>query len=317
MMKTMRTMPALMLVAMLAWPCAAEPYVAPEVDPQAVVLRPLPIPGKTTRYRLWTMRDQTVTMAAGPNRRSMSNRMEVEGECTWVIGAVRPDGGFTATMTMDWMTARLTMPDASVQNNDSRRPRGDTEAVHTLLRAMSGVPLTFDVAADGTVASVRGTEAMKRKAGDVPVPEDLDFIESASDLAMISAAPATLASGRSWDTRFRWSHEAGWLHHDMRYTLGGVEEIEGIPVANVAGVARTRLEVDRSKIPRDGPPIDIRQRSGGVQTQIMFDLVRREAVGRNSSETRVIETNIRLPQATLSRTIDEVINSQVLRIEER
>src|SRR5690606_8158701 len=128
-------------------------------------------------------------------------------------------------------------------------------------------PITCEVAADGTIQSVRGTDAMKRKAGDVPIPDDLDFVESATDLATIAAAPPTLATGQSWDARFRWSHEAGWLNQDMHYTLTGVEEVEGIPIANVTGVARSRLEVDRSKLPRGGPSIDIRLKNASFQTQ--------------------------------------------------
>lgn len=294
------------------------PLAAQEgIDLQSVNLRPQPVAGRVTRYWVWTQRDQAITMTAAGNRRSLSNRMEVEGECTWAIVSVRPDGGFSATMTMDWMTARLTMPDGAVHNNDSRRGRGDTEPVHQLIRAMSGVPLTCDVAADGTIQSVRGMDAMKRKASDAAIPDELDFIESATDLAVLSAAPESLASGRAWDTRFRWSHELGHLQQDMRYTLSGVEDIEGIPVANVTGVAKVRLDLDRSKLPQGGPPIDIRLRSATFQTQVMFDLTRHEAVGRNTTDTRSIDTTIRLPQATISRVTDETIRSQVLRIEER
>ncbi len=316
-MMMMRTMPWLVMLAFAALPCAAEEYTAPQIDVQAVELRPAPVVGKTARYWVWTQRDQAVTLAAGGNRRTSSNRMEVEGECTWAIVAARPDGSSTATMTMDWMTARLTLDDGSVQSNDSRRPRGDSEGVHALIRAMTGVPVTCEVAADGTIQSVRGTDAMKRKAGDATIPDDIDFVESATDLACIAATPPTVPVGRAWDARFRWSHEVGWLNQDMRYTLTGIEEVEGVPIANVTGVARTRLELDRAKLPQDGPPIDVRLRNSSFQTQIMFDLVRKEAVGRNTTDARTIEAQIRFPQATLSRVIDETISSQVLRIEER
>lgn len=295
---------------------AQEAYTPPAIDLQAVQLRPQPAPGRTTRYWVWTQRDQTMTMSAAGNRRTLSNRMEVEGECVWRIVSVQGDGGFTATMTMDWMTVVLTMPDGSVQRNDSRRGRGETQSLHTLLQAMCGVAVTCDVAADGTIRSVRGTDAIRRKAGEVPAPDDLDYVESATDLATLAGAPASLAAGRGWATAFAWSHDLGTMRYDMRYTLAGVEEIEGIPVANVTGQARMKLDVDRSKIPKGGPAIDIRLQKSSFETQVMFDLVRHEAVGRHTTDSRTIATTIRLPNAAVSQTTDEVIRSQVLRIGE-
>lgn len=287
------------------------------VDPAAVDLRPQFEQGRTTRYAAWTQRDQVITMTVNQQTRTVSTRMLVEGEIDWTIQQVRPDGSATATMTMDWMTASVTLPDGSVQHNDSRRPRGDTEGVHQLIRAMSGSPVTVEVAADGSILSVRGTGPMRRKAPE-GFPQDLDFIESASDLATIPHAPApgSVAIGGSWDASFRWSHEMGHLLQNVRYTLAGLEEIEGVPLANVALSSRARLEVDRSKMPKDGPPVDVRLTEGGVTGQIMFDLSRGEAVGRNSVDRRVIDISVRLPQATIKRRIEETIQSQTLRIAE-
>ena len=55
---------------------------------------------------------------------------------------------------------------------------------------------------------------------------------------------------------------------------------------------------------------------GQIVTQVMFDLQRREAVGRNTMESRVIEIDVRGPQQSFKRTIDEQIHSQVLRVAE-
>jgi len=61
----------------------------------------------------------------------------------------------------------------------------------------------------------------------------------------------------------------------------------------------------------------LQMKKGVAKTQIMFDLSRGEAVGRNSVQTTVIEAKLTHNGQTVTRIMDETIQSQVLRIAEK
>jgi hypothetical protein len=289
---------------------------APDQAPDTADLRPRFVAGRTARYDVWTLRDQQSTIKAGADTRSFGSRLEVRGQITWRVERVRPDGSATCVMTMDYLTADLTPSDGPMQHNDTRQSKGDSDTLHTLLRAMAGVPVRCEVAADGSIDKVAGTDGVRRKLpADVDAPDDLDYVETAADLATICGAPAATGLGAAWNQDFIWNHEVGRLHQAMRYTLAGVEEIAGIPVATVNGTAKLKIEVDRSKLPADAQ-VDVRLTAGDLTTQVMFDLQRHEAVGRNSYETRQIEAKIRAGDQSLIRVLNETIQSQALRIAE-
>ena len=282
-------------------------------------LRPRFVEGRTTRYALWTVRRTNVNMSVGDRSQSGTTNMQVEGEVTWRVDRVDEDGSASCTMSLDWLKATFTGTNGDVQMSDSRQGSGDNEAMHGLLQAMSGAPLELEMAADGSVTAIKGVDAIKSAAGeDTRVPSDLDFMETASDLATLPFAPTELAMGDGYDAQFAWSHDLGTLHHDQRYTLKSIEQIAGIPIANVDARADLRLEPDLSKLPEGGAGVDVNLEQGEVVTQVMFDLQRHEAVGRNATQTTVIRVKIPVPAAnqTLVRTMEEVIQSQALRIAE-
>lgn len=288
-------------------------------DAAPVNLRPQFVTGRTTRYELWTLRKQEVIMSLGSRSQTASNLMEVGGEITWTVNTVHDDGGADCTMTLDWMTVKLIGNDGSQQANDSRQGSGDTEKVHQLIRAMCGAPLSITVANDGTITGVDGVDAIRSAAGDgVKVPEDTDFLETASDLVTVSQSPAELAIGGSFDAHFQWTHDMGTMRHDGAFTLADVENIANIPVATINGRFELDLEPDMSKLklPDDAPAVDINFNGGKVNSQIMFDLQRGEAVGRNSVQTSSITMTMGVRNETLTRTINEMVQSQAIRISE-
>lgn len=287
-------------------------------DQQTYDLRPNFEAGRTTRYQIWTLRQTTTTMRVGPEKRTSDTSMQFDGEVTWTVQKVKADGSATCTMTLDWLTVTLTLPDGTVQHNDSRKGSGDTEAFHRLLRAMAGVPLVFNVNADGSVEKVSGTSAIRRNVGDdTTVPEDLDFIETATDLAVLAFAPADAELNDRWNAQFTWTHQMGRIDHTHRYTLSSVEQVAGIPIATVTGTGKLKLKPDMPDLPPDAPDIDVRLVEGSYQAQIMFDLQRHEAVGRNTVESHHIQTSTRLPQLTFKQSTEETIHSQALRIAEQ
>jgi hypothetical protein len=153
------------------------------------------------------------------------------------------------------------------------------------------------------------------------VPEELDFIETATDLATLVAAPESAAVGKNWDTDLKWTWSdapfEGHLLHDMKFTLTGVEQIAGLPVAVVDGRSKLKLDLDRSNLPEGMPPTDVKLVKGDLQTQVMFDLTRSEAIGRNTVQNTTIDFTVRMPDATITRRLVETLQGQALRITEQ
>jgi hypothetical protein len=317
------------MLAAQAWATDAPPVkpASPAGKPaeQTIDLRPRFQPGQTSRYEIWTLRETGVTLAASGRSQSLATRLEIKGEVAWSVEKVNPDGGAVCVMTIDWMTADYTNPQGETTQNDSRRASGGTEAIHKVIRAMAGVPVRVEVGADGSILNASGAEAIERKIGKaLHPPDDLDFMESAADLATVIAAPAAAKIKDQWTADNTWNHDMGKMRVALDQTLGSVEEIAGIPVATVTGMAKLTLQPDVTKVlPREaleGPnaaKVDIRLVSGTLTTQVMFDLQRHEAVGRNSTQETQIEMRVRVADQTMTRTINETLQSQALRIEEK
>ena len=313
--------PVLILLAALALsgPVWADANSAATGGEQGIDLRPRFTEGRTARYSVWTLRSISNSASVGEHTRSFDQETTTEGEVSWTVKQVHPDGSASCVMLVHWMTWSGRLPDGSVVVNDSREPTGDNEEAHRLVVAMCDVPLTFEVSADGTVNDVSGIDAISNAVDqDQRVPDALDFMESATDLALVAAAPPATAAGDEWDAQFTWNHNFGPMHQRMKYSLDSVEQVEGIRVATVTGRASLELEVDPAKIPAAGPPLDIQLTEGDLRTQIMFDLSRHEAVGRNTVEERVVEMTGDLGGGrTFQTVIEERIHSQVLRIAEQ
>ena len=286
-----------------------------------VDLRPQFVKGRSSRFSVWSQRQQAQSISVGKRSHEFDTQFEIEGEVVWTVEHVRSDGSAKCTMTLDWITAKLVHPDGSVHRSDSRRSKGQPEAFHQLARAMTGVPLTIDVAPDGTVRSASGIDAIKQKAPkDTNVPDELDFMESANDLAMIAAAPVAATVDDHWDAKFTWNHRLGKLHQSMRYTLTSVEDIDGITVATVTGTGSLDLEPDVAHLVEPlgpGARAHAKLTDGSTETQIMFDLHRHEAIGRNTIETRTIKVDAKWLKRSMTRIMTERLHSQVLRISEK
>jgi len=317
-MRTMRaplTLATTLAIAAL-WP---KPLAA-QNDLHTADLRPHFVEGRTATYQIWSLREQNQSVRVGPHKKDFDTRFEIEGRVTWSVKRVRPDGSAICSMEIIWMTAQLTGPGGEVLRSDSRKSHGKPEAIHGLLRSVSGVAVNVEVAPNGTVLSASGIDAIRRKAPQaVDIPDELDFMESATDLAVIAGAPQALALNKNWKQHFTWNHQLGKIDQSMRYTLDALEDIEGIPVATVTGVADVKLKPDLDRLLKGmqkGSRANARLIKGFVQTQIMFDLQRHEAIGRNTLESRRIEVGFHYEDQAITRTIDETIHSQALRLEE-
>lgn len=295
--------------------------VAADPNSPAVDLRPHFTQGHTSRYSVWTQRQQTQSVTLGDRSQDFETSFEIEGEVTWTVKQVRPDGSAICLMNTDWLTATFVGPEGETQRCDSRKANGEPQQMHGLLRAIAGVPIQIEADADGSILNATGVDQVKRKAPkDIEVPDATDFMESANDLATLAHAPTAAMINDSWNARFIWNHQLGKMHQSMRYTLQSVEDIEGIPVATVTGVARLEMKPDDDRLrgqAGQGPKVSARMTDASFESQIMFDLQRHEAVGRNTTEYHRIEIDMQFPQQTVTRTIDEHLHSQTLRIDEQ
>jgi hypothetical protein len=286
---------------------------------EGVELRPSWAVGQSSTYEFWTLRERTIVVSFGGRQREAATTLASEGHTRWRVKAVDDDGSATAEMTLQWIAITATGPDGKAMTVDSRKPGGDIPAYKKLIDALVGVPLTVAVEPDGTIESIQGLQAMQRKWGADAFPlEEIDFIETATDTAVLPGVPPSVRPGGAWATRHAWSHELGTMHHALDWTLDEVESVEAIGLATVNVEGRLRLEVDPDNLPDGAPPTDFKLTKGTFEGQVLFDLQRHEAVGRNGVQHDVIVATTRLPdgRGTLTRTTTQRVQSQVLRVEE-
>ncbi len=272
--------------------------------------------GRTATYSFWSSREQSVTMSAAGETESATTMYTFEGELRWSVDRVRADGSADCTMTYDWVAMTIETPDGQTVANDSRRGSGDAAPIHELLKAIAGKPLTVRVEADGTVASISGTQAIRGALSDpAAAPDDDEFLSTARTLAVLPGAPDAAEEGASWRVESELPHEIGRMAYDTTMTLQGVGEMEGVPVATV--VVRESLELD-PELPELPPGVQATTRLTASESTgtVLFDLDRHETVGRNDRETTTIQVRVSAQGQTFSQTIDETRVSQLLRLTE-
>ncbi|MEM1107875.1 MAG: hypothetical protein AAGH99_04210 [Planctomycetota bacterium] len=298
---------------------------AANVIPATIDLGPRWEEGQTARYEFWNRMQQTAEARLGDRTQNSSNLIEVEGEITWTVDRVKPDGSALGTMTLDWMTYASTPNEGPSLAVDSRRSpqTEETKPMHELLSAMAGVELTIEVAADGHVTRVKGLEKMKAKTSQPDfIPSELDFEETATELASIAFAPppfsSEAAAGQKWNADYRWEHELGKVDQRWAYEVKSVEDIAGVPVAIVTGKGEFKLDPEEPEdAPPGSPPIDVRMLEGVAESEVLFDLARHEAVGRHSTSREKIEVAVTFPDGRrFVRTQTEEMTGQMLRLAE-
>jgi hypothetical protein len=296
---------------------ATQPASAQTVE-MTFNLQPKFVVGQQSRYSIWTRRATVTEVSIMGRQRKQQSSYIIDGEMTWSVLWVNGDGSATCQMTFDWLSLNMTLPDGSTKHNDTRDGTAEVPTVSAVLTAMVGKPVEVTMSVDGTATAVSGIDAMRSAAGEgVEIPEDLDFIETACDLATLPYAPAQATVSQSWETAFRWTHEMGHMNHAINYTLDGVRNVQGIDLATITGKGILTLDVDQTKLPpQDNVQVDVNLEDGSIQSQILLDMDRHEAVGRNV----VMKTRIRMTMDNgtnaISQVTDETIHSQALRISE-
>jgi len=312
----------------LALCCLTLSAVAQE-ETTATNLRPRWNQGQATHYEFWSQTLKTEAAESQGQTRSETTTYLTEGRIAWIVTEVGDEG---ATCTMQFETIKFTI----IGNNgqqvviDSQNRAGTFQVLEDMMAAMIATPLTVTVGADGSIESVQGVDAIAFAAGQEVVdadiiPKEIDFVETASDLATLIAAPAQATPGQTWNTQHTWNHDnvfpgaetlADW---DTTYTFDSVGEIEGVPIATITTQSDIDLNVDLSELPAGRLDIDVRINDASGQGEVLFDLSRNEAVARNATMSYTAEITLsapgqNLPPATVRVT--ERSSSQLLRVAE-
>lgn len=316
--------PLLLILAMFV----ALPALAQDAKPTN--LRPKWTVGQSAVYDFWgkTQKDETAQILG--QEQSETTSYISEGKVTWRVDAVNDDGTATCTMQLTKITFTIKVGENEPITMDSDNPAGDRPAFDNLMSAMTQTPLTVTVNADGTIDKVDGIDKLSAAAGDEAneadiVPEELDFKETASDLATLISAPAEATPGQTWNATNTWNHEdvfpsaetkAKW---DTTFTFDSVGIIAGVPIATIKTESDVDIEVDLSKLPEGGPDIDIQISDTSATGEVLFDLSRNETVARNETMKYTASITVAPPRPDLPAITVKVVEtnqSQLLRVSE-
>jgi len=321
-----RLLPALTMVVALLLSSQARAG-----DAGSVNLRPVWQVGQTARYDYWskTVKDETAEFLG--KTQTKQTTFVSEGQILWVVDVVNEDGSSACTMKFEKMKFSMTVDDSPALVVDSENPSGENAVFESLIKAMTDTPLSVKVRADGSIESVEGVDELEAAAGkdareaDV-IPEEIDFIETASEMATLIACPAQATSGQTWNTKNTWNHDSvvpgaktksNW---DTTFTFAGLGEIAGIPVATIKADASVDFDIDLSKMPQQTPGIDVQFGDAQAKGEILFDLSRHETVARNDSlkyqaDVTIAPPNDKLPPFKVK--VIESSQSQLLRVSEQ
>lgn len=323
MMKKLLAPLLLMLTLLVALPGAAQ-------DAEPTNLRPQWTVGQSATYDFWSKTEKNETAQVFGQERSETTTFVSNGQVTWRVDAINADGSATCTMQLRLVQFEATAGENDPVRFDSDNPTGERPALDNLMRAMTSTPLTVTVNPDGTIRGVEGVDALANAAGNEAaeadlLPEELDFMETASDLATLLAAPAAATPGQTWNTVNTWNHEDVFPNADTKakldttYTFHSLGDIAGVPIATIKTQSDVDIQVDLSELPEGAPDIDIRISDTAASGEILYDLSRHEAVARNASMTYTAAVTISPPRPDLppiTVKIVETNQSQLLRVSE-
>ncbi len=283
-------------------------------DDAAVDLRPIWRVGQASKFRV----TQTeLTTAGSPGGDEQSSTMDIALELTWKVKSADPAGGGVAQMTVNSIVIKLTDADGTVHNVTLAQAEETHKKTQEWITALTDSTVDVTVAADGAIGSIRGIEAVHRKAPEQAKGLDEKFFQDlAMDLSVMAGGKANVKPGQSWKHTFTNSHSAGELTFDATNELQAVQKVAGIDVAQVSRKAKLTLKPDLSDLPPDAPPVQVRLTEGSYSSQLMFDLSRHELVGGHFDQTVEIAVDVTLEGQKRTRTTKEVSSTQLLRIAE-
>ena len=288
-------------------------------------LRPKWTAGQRSVYEVWSDRTRTEALVFNGRRRLVTMKIRSSGRISWRVDEVREDGSSRCTFTIDSLRIERETEGQDPVVADSEQAGGGAGAgvLGDLVTAVAGVGVTVEVTPLGVVRSVTGVDAIRQRANNPEiVPSERDFRRMASELALLPAAPVSMAVGASWTKEDTWDGETIFPQLKSEVTsklttkLEAIGVMEGVPVATLSTTADLGLTLDPSELPPDAPPVTGRFNEPTVESDVFFDLDRREVVARNETTRVTITASFALPQGRgqVLRVIRNEEQSQVLRV---
>lgn len=333
-MKPINSIQSLHAIAIAVFLVAAVcglPVLAQQAPAETPVnLRPQWEQGQSVRYEFWSQTEKVENATIAGQSQNETTTYLTEGVTAWKVEAINADGSATCTMKLEKIKFTITAGEADPFVVDSENLDAEQGVFGDFVAAMVSLPLEVMVNADGSIDAVVGLDKLRQLAGQEAVdlgmiPEELDFIESASELATLIAAPAQATPGQTWNTTNRWNHDSvlpgtdtvgKW---DTTFTFDSITEIAGVSIAMIKSESDIDMQVDLSKLPEESPDIDVQVGDATAKGEILFDLSRNETVARNDSMafTAIITVTPPVEQIPPIRIkVTETSQSQLLRITE-
>lgn len=300
--------------AIIACLCLLIMPVSAQDDVEPVNLRADLKVGTETRYEYWSRRQSQIRIEAAGQQRDAATTIESKGRMTLKIDQVKPDGSIVATMTYDQISLDVTGPDGVTKTNSTEQGSGEIEPLHNLITAIVDHPFTVELNPSGEAVSITGLDGPKGKLQNPDMmPEERDFMETARTMLAIVNAPTEATPGTTWQEQFDANHQMGTMKYDTTWTLDRVGAMEGIEVASLSGVSQLDLEVDRSEMPPNAPPVDIQMPTYESKSQALFDLDAHQLIMMDSKTSHTITVNVSMGGQSLSQTITEIDHQQMWR----
>lgn len=306
------------------------PALAQDDADKPTSLRPTWQVGQSAGYEFWgrTVKQETATIMG--RTQTEATTFVSEGKLAWTVDQVNADGSAACTMRLSSIKFTITAGEQEPMVIDSAKPSGQQPMFDELVAAMVGTPLTVRVNADGTIDAVQGIDEIANAAGQQAreadiVPDELDFIETASELATLLAAPAAATPGQTWNAKNTWNHDAvvpgtdAQAKWDTTFTFDSLGQIAGVPIATIKTESDIDLKVDLSQWPEGAPDIDIDIQNASGAGEILFDLSRSETAARNDKMSYTANITIAPPadgMPPIKVVVKETSQSQLLRVSE-
>lgn len=287
-------------------------------DSQTLDLRPIWKEGQTARYRLTQTQTTRAEMQGVESLEPQQSVTEFRGEMTWRVVQPSDAGGGTVELTVDELEMSVTGPDGTQRSASGSRADEGMEPVQQWLGAMVGTPITFEVAADGEIASVAGWQAIRSAAGE-EMGDGMNeryFRNLGRDMAAVVGATDGLRVGSSWQASSSSGHQFGEVASQATYEVVGVEEPAGVPTVTIERSASLELTPELPELGPNGPDVEFQQRGGEGSGFIIFDLSRHEIAGYYNTQTLAAEVRFILPDRQMSQSMTETTQTEVLRISE-
>lgn len=322
--------PAQSILVVICALLLALPVSALAQDDKPVNLRPSWAVGQSAGYTFWSRMEKKETAQLPNGPQSQTTVYISEGRMAWTVESVNEDGSAACTMQIKALKISITAGEQDPLVIDSENPTGESPMFDQLVGAMVQTPLTVRVNADGTIAAIEGVDELTNAAGaevaeSGAVPDELDFKETASELATLMAAPAQATPGQTWNVKNTWNQDsvlpqmdatADW---DTTFTFAKLGKIQGVPIATIKSASNVDIKVDLSKLPQNDTKIDVQVDKGKATGEIFFDLSRHETVARNDSMSYTANVTITPPTDQIPPiriTIEQKQQSQLLRVSE-